>query len=150
MTNWAEGTIKLRGLKENIVSALKYMFYDNTVAVKEEWDGETLIFETTAPYFYINGTRRGFIETDSLEFWLGQDFLIVELQDFRQAGAATLKNYQEISSKFDDDIKIFTFEKGMKFTQEIEISKGNIIQNICNDKFSNYEWDVPFSNLGGW
>ena len=32
MPNWAEGTIKLRGIKENIVSALKYMFYDNTVA----------------------------------------------------------------------------------------------------------------------
>ena len=148
MPNWAEGTIKLRGIEENIVSALKYMFYDNTVAVKEEWDGETLIFETTAPYFYINGTRRGFIETDSLEFLLDKDFLIIELQDFRQAWEASAENYQEISSKFDVDIKIFTFEKGMKFTQEIEISKGNIIKDICN-KFSNYEWDVPFSNLGG-
>ena len=149
MPNWAEGTIKLRGIKENIVSALKYMFYDNTVAVKEEWDGETLIFETTSPYFYINGTRRGFIETDSLEFLLDKDFLIIELQDFRQAWEASAENYQEISSKFDVDIKIFTFEKGMKFTQEIEISKGNIIKDICNDKFSNCEWDVPFSNLGG-
>ena len=151
MPNWAEGTIKLRGRVENIASALKYMFCDNivTVTVKYEWDGEKLIFETTAPYFYINGTRRGFIETDSLEFRLGQDFLIVELQDFKQAWAAIAENYQEISSKFDVDIKIFTFEMGMKFTQEIEISKGNIIKDICNDKFSNYEWDVPFSNLGG-
>ena len=150
MPNWAEGTIKLRGRAENIASALKYMFCDNTVTVTviEEWDGKTLIFETTAPYFYINGTRRGFIESDSLEFRLGQDFLIVELQDFKQAWAAIAENYQEISSKFDVDIKIFTFEKGMKFTQEIEISKGNIIKDICN-KFSNYEWDVPFSNLGG-
>jgi len=151
MPNWAEGTIKLRGRAENIASALKYMFCDNTVTVtvKEEWYGETLIFETTAPYFYINGTRRGFIETDSLVFVFGQDFLTVELQDFKQAWAAIAKNYQEISSKFDVDIKIFTFEMGMKFTQEIEISKGNIIKNICNDKFSNYGWDVPFSKLGG-
>ena len=148
MPNWAEGTIKLRGRTENIASALKYMFCDNTVTAKEYRDWETLIFETTAPYFYINGTRRGFIETDSLEFLLDKDFLIIELQDFKQAWAATAKNYQEISSKFDVDIKIFTFEKGMKFTQEIEISKGNIIKDICN-KFSNYEWDVPFSNLGG-
>ena len=36
-----------------------------------------------------------------------------------------------------------------ELTQEIEISKGNIIKNICNDMFSNYGWDVPFSNLGG-
>ena len=151
MPNWAEGTIKLRGRAENIASALKYMFCDNTVTVtvEEEWDGETLIFETTAPYFYINGTRRGFIETDSLEFLLDKDFLIIELQDFKQAWAAIAENYQEISSKFDVDIKIFTFEKGKKFTQEIEISKGNIIKDIRNDKFSNYGWDVPFSDLGG-
>ena len=40
MPNWAEGTIKLRGRAENIASALKYMFCDNTVTVtvKEEWD----------------------------------------------------------------------------------------------------------------
>jgi hypothetical protein len=149
MPNWAEGTIKLRGRAENIASALKYMLCDNTVTVKEECDGGELIFETTAPYFYINGTRRGFIETDSLEFWLDQDFLILELQNFKQAWAAIAENYQEISGKFDVDIKIFTFEMGMQFTQEIEISKGNVIKDICIDKFSNYKWDVPFSNLGG-
>ena len=38
MPNWAEGTIKLRGRAENIASALKYMFCDNTVTVKEELD----------------------------------------------------------------------------------------------------------------
>lgn len=54
-----------------------------------------------------------------------------------------------ISSKFDVDIKIFTFEMGMEFTQEIEISKGEIIKNIVNENFTNYSWDVPFSRLGG-
>ncbi|HEV6154772.1 TPA: hypothetical protein VZC17_002165, partial [Streptococcus pneumoniae] len=53
------------------------------------------------------------------------------------------------SSKFDVDIKIFTFEMGMEFTQEIEISKGEIIKNIVNENFTNYSWDVPFSRLGG-
>ncbi|MDW8668371.1 hypothetical protein Q7V90_09320 [Streptococcus suis] len=150
MPNWAEGTIKLRGRAENITSALKYMLCDDQcVSFKDEYDGEKLTFETTAPYFYINGTRRGFIETDSLEFWLDQDFLIVELQDFKQAWAAIAENYQEISSKFDVDIKIFTFEMGMEFTQEIEISKGKILKNIVREKFDNYQWDVPFSRLGG-
>ncbi|HHA7530952.1 Uncharacterised protein [Streptococcus pneumoniae] len=35
------------------------------------------------------------------------------------------------------------------FTQEIEISKGEIIKNIVNENFTNYSWDVPFSRLGG-
>ncbi len=46
------------------------------------------------------------------------------------------------------DIKIFTFECGMEFTQEIEISKGEIIKNACYE-YDDYQWEVPFSNLGG-
>ncbi|KAA9252251.1 hypothetical protein F6I28_10070, partial [Streptococcus anginosus] len=89
------------------------------------------------------------IEGDTIEIWLYDDLPIIEIQDFKQAWAAIAENYQEISSKFDVDIKIFTFEMGMEFTQEIEISKGDIVKDICNDDFSNYSWDVPFSNLGG-
>lgn len=99
--------------------------------------------------FYINGTRRAFISGKDIEIWLDDDFVIIELEDFKQARAASADNYTEISSKFDVDIKIFTFEMGMKFTQEIEISKGEIIKDIVNENFTNYSWDVPFSRLGG-
>lgn len=149
MPNWAEGTIKLRGKADNITSALKYMLAeDKGVTVEEKYDGQVLVFKSANSYFYINGTRRAFIEGDTIEIWLYDDLPIIEIQDFKQAWAAIAENYQEISSKFDVDIKIFTFEMGMEFTQEIEISKGDI-KDICNDDFSNYSWDVPFSNLGG-
>ena len=36
----------------------------------------------------------------------------------------------------------------MEFTQEIEISKGEIIKDICYE-YDNYQWEVPFINLGG-
>ena len=36
----------------------------------------------------------------------------------------------------------------MEFTQEIEISKGEIIKNVCSN-YDDYQWEVPFSNLGG-
>ncbi|HET4958707.1 Uncharacterised protein [Streptococcus pneumoniae] len=115
MPNWAEGTLKLRGRRENVASALKEMLLGNEGAtLEEEYDGTLLRFKNEYDYFYINGTRRAFI-----------------------------------SSKFDVDIKIFTFEMGMEFTQEIEISKGEIIKNIVNENFTNYSWDVPFSRLGG-
>ena len=149
MPNWAEGSLKLRGKKENITQALKYMFCtaDN---VKIEEDLEIGLFEltTTAPYFYINGTRRAFIQNNELSFWLDDDYLVIEINDFNQAWAVEPDNYQEISSKFDVDIKIFTFECGMEFTQEIEISKGEIIKNVCYE-YDDYQWEVPFSNLGG-
>lgn len=136
MPNWAEGTLKLRGRRENVASALKEMLLGNKGAtLEEEYDGTLLIFKNEYDYFYINGTRRAFISSKDIEIWLDDDFVIIE--------------YTEISSKFDVDIKIFTFEMGMEFTQEIEISKGEIIKNIVNENFTNYSWDVPFSRLGG-
>ena len=36
----------------------------------------------------------------------------------------------------------------MEFTQVIEISKGKIIKIVCNE-YDDYQWEVPFSNLGG-
>lgn len=152
MPNWAEGTLKLRGKTENIVSALKEMLLENKgVTLEEEYDGTLLRFKNEYDYFYINGTRHAFISGKDIEIWLDydDDFVIIELENFKQAWAASADNYIEISSKFDVDIKIFTFEMGMEFTQEIEISKGEIIKNIVNKNFTNYSWDVPFSRLGG-
>nr|DAF58614.1 MAG TPA: Ferredoxin-like domain in Api92-like protein [Siphoviridae sp. ctkmP13] len=148
MPNWAEGSLKLRGKCENIASALKEMVLNDTVTLEEEWDGDLLVFNNTAPYFYINKTRRAFINQNQIEVWLEEEFCIVELDNFQQAWSAIPENYQEISSKFDVDIKIFTFERGMEFTQEIEISKGEIIKNVCSN-YDDYQWEVPFSNLGG-
>ena len=148
MPNWAEGSLKLRGKCENIASALKEMLLNDTVALEEKWDGDLLVFNNTAPYFYINKTRRAFINQNQIEVWLEEEFCIVELDNFQQAWSAIPENYKEISSKFDVDIKIFTFERGMEFTQEIEISKGEIIKNVCSN-YDDYQWEVPFSNLGG-
>lgn len=149
MPNWAEGSLKLRGKKENIAQALKYMFCTaDNVEIEEDLEIGWFELTTTAPYFYINGTRRAIIQNNKLSFWLDDDYLVIEINDFNQAWAVKPENYQEISSKFDVDIKIFTFECGMEFTQEIEISKGEIIKNICYE-YDDYQWEVPFSNLGG-
>ena len=150
MPNWAKGSLKLRGKSENIASALNEMLLSDTVPLEDEYDGTRLRFNNTAPYFYINGTRRAFVDQKQIEGWLEleKEFCIVELDNFKQAWSAIPENYQEISSKFDVDIKIFTFECGMEFTQEIEISKGEIIKNICYE-YDDYQWEVPFSNLGG-
>nr|DAW57233.1 MAG TPA: Ferredoxin-like domain in Api92-like protein [Caudoviricetes sp.] len=148
MPNWAKGSLKLRGKSENIASALKEMLLSNTVTLEVEYNGDLLIFNSKDPYFYINGTRRAFIDQKQIEVWLEEEFCTVELDNFEQAWSAIPENYQEISSKFDVDIKIFTFECGMEFTQEIEISKGKIIKIVCNE-YDDYQWEVPFSNLGG-
>lgn len=148
MPNWAKGTLKLRGRGENIASALKEMLLNDTATLEDEYDGTLLKFNSTIPYFYINKTRRAFIDQKQIEVWLEEKFCTVELDNFKQAWRAIPENYQEISSKFDVDIKIFTFECGLEFTQEIEIYKGEIIKNVCYG-YDDYQWEVPFSNLGG-
>ena len=148
MPNWAEGTIKLRGKSENIAAALKEMLSNDTVTLEDKWDGALLIFNTTATYFYINGTRRAFINQKQIDVWFEEEFCIVELDNFIQAWSAIPENYQEISKKYDVDIKIFTFEQGFQFTQEIEIVDGEITKNETR-KYDDYQWDVPFSKLGG-
>lgn len=149
MPNFAEGTIKLRGRAENIKSALKYMFKAvGNVTIEEDTDGELITFTSSDSYFYINGTKRAFIDSKSFEIHLDDDFLIIELNNFMQAWHAIPDDYTKISEKFNVDIKIFTFEQGMQFTQEIEISKGKILKDIVR-KYDNYRWEVAFSNLGG-
>ncbi|HHD9804536.1 TPA: hypothetical protein ACOZTK_002095, partial [Streptococcus pneumoniae] len=94
MPNWAEGTLKLRGRRENVASALKEMLLGNKGAtLEEEYDGTLLIFKNEYDYFYINGTRRAFISSKDIEIWLDDDFVIIELEDFKQAWAASADNY---------------------------------------------------------
>lgn len=38
MANWAEGTLKIRGRKENIESALRYMFQNYEETIDDEFD----------------------------------------------------------------------------------------------------------------
>ena len=46
------------------------------------------------------------------------------------------------------DIKIYAFEAGMEFNQDIEIIKGKIIKDK-EIKFENYQWECIEPNIGG-
>ena len=143
MPNWAKGSLKLRGRSENIASALKEMLLNDTVTLEDEYDGTLLKFNNTAPYFYINNTRRAFIDQKQIEVWLEENFVSLNWIISSKHGVL----FQKIIKKFQASL-IFTFECGMEFTQEIEISKGEIIKDVCYE-YDDYQWEVPFSNLGG-
>ena len=148
MPNWAEGTIKLRGRSENIKSALKDMLFKlNDVSYED--NGESLVIESIgSSSIRINKSRRAFIKCERIELYFEDAFEIIEIQNFSQAWAAIPDNFVELSKNHDVDIKIFTFEKGFEFTQEIEISKGEIVKDVCYE-YVDYQWEVPFNNLGG-
>lgn len=96
MPNWAEGSLKLRGKKENIAQALKYMFCTaDNVEIEEDLEIGLFKLTTTASYFYINGTRRAFIQNNKLSFWLDDDYLVIEINDFNQAWVVDPDDYQK-------------------------------------------------------
>lgn len=149
MPNWAKGTLKLRGKKENIVLALKKILTtDADAEIDMTYNDGVLMFTTDNNYFSINGSERAFIENNTIEIWLFEDIETIEIQHFAQAWKVQASDYQSISSDYEVDIKIFAFECGMEFTQEIEIHKGKIVKDVLKE-YDDYLWDVPFSELGG-
>ncbi len=167
MPNWAEGTLKIRGTKENIVNFLKNELLGKMYPIfskeedgtpKVEYGHKEVLFKENEwgdieikceGGFYIGQSRRAFIENSSLDIeFLDEDIEQVELEGFKQAWAAVPENYQVLSKKYQLDMKIFTFECGMEFTQEIEIQKGELIKNK-EKEYSDWFWEVPFSKMGG-
>lgn len=152
MPNWAEGTIKFRGKEKDIIDLIKSEFvspYDDFKVTVDEDEAELNLSAETS-YFYISGTRRAFILNDkiSIDKISDDETMVVEINNFRQAWAAVPENYIQMSESYNVDIKIFTFERGMEFTQEIEITNGVVIKDISKE-YDDYEWEVPFASMGG-
>lgn len=167
MPNWAEGTFKVRGKKEDIIKFLKNELLGTTFPVfGEDKEGKPTIeyqskvveikeedYDYTVSCeggFYINGSRRAFIEESEICFYFyDEEVEMLEICGFKQAWAVIPDNYIAASKKYNLDFKIFAFEMGMEFTQEIEIIKGKITKDIAKEKYEDYFWDVPFSGMGG-
>ncbi|EGQ1195633.1 hypothetical protein I2K11_002935, partial [Listeria monocytogenes] len=79
MPNWAEGTLKIRGKKENVIRFLKEgiiaapnfkMTEDGPVTVPQKVDISEDDYSTTLyseNEFYVNNTRRAFIDRKEIE-----------------------------------------------------------------------------------
>lgn len=137
MPNWIEGTIKLRGNSED----LKRFFaegiepvrsvYQKTIAESIECNygeyNEVIIKDEV----YIKGTRRAFIQ-DCCVFW--EKAYAIVYMPIKQAWAfcadeSDLNKWVEISKQFKLDIRLYGFECGMEFYEEVEIIDGEITMN---------------------
>lgn len=160
MPNWIEGTMKLRGKREDI-----YRFFKGGLD-PSSWAGETNKIEEQVLDFsgegylsfgfkdepHIKGTRRAFI-TDCDVYMEGKEG--IACVDVKQAWAfdagrdsKDLDNWKAISDKYNIDIRLFGIEMGMQFTQEIIILRGR--RPIVNEKqYEDWDWECPFPNMGG-
>lgn len=161
MPNWCVGTLKVRGDKENIknfllgalaplnsTSAIASLLGgkevpEHTVIVEED-DWEMTL--KTEEGFHVKGSRRNFIESKEISWYLEDNVLII--YDYRAAWGIDTPALIKLSSEYGVDLKIYAFERGMEFNLDIEIHKGEIVKN--NEiKFNDYKWECICPELGG-
>lgn len=163
MPNWAEGVFKLRGkradirkfivegltpipdLNGQIASMMGKQFEQPKAEIQEDEYDLTM---KSPNGFHITGTRRAFIEGDIVWDFQDKNIEVLSIDSFKQAWAVQAAPLAELSKKYNVDIKIYVYERGMEFNQDIEIHKGEIIKN--NEiTFDNYDWECLHPELGG-
>ena len=164
MPNWCKGNLKIRGKKENIITFLEEgtSLLEGFWEIKEikpkiqindcdEIEIENIDEEKGIDCLYIKGTRRNFIDPIENEIYIydtDEEEQIICLKNFKAAWGIDADALKVISKRYGIDIKIYAFEAGMKFNQDIEIVKGEIIKDE-EIKFKNYVWECVEPNLGG-
>lgn len=152
MPNWCEGTLKVRGkqkdIKRFVLEGLKPVGFfgdEKEPLTMDEYD-----CVSSKNDCWIEGTRRGFVE-DLDVYFNGED----EDEDkkthcfeTRFAWAIEAEPLAEISKKYSVDLKIYAFERGMEFNQDIEIVDGEIVENEVL-KFDDYQWECVCPTIGG-
>lgn len=156
MPNWCEGTLKVRGTIKDLKNfLLNGLIPVNPIgAIKEslslDEEDETSLYISSVPdTLYIKGTRRAFCEPDYIEVSSDEpnDKAILTMP-FKQAWAILSDNLLEVCKEFNLDMKIQGFERGMRFSQIVEIVDGE----ICQDEeieYDDWEWDCPCPDMGG-
>jgi hypothetical protein len=156
MPNWCEGTLKVRGTIKDLKNfVLNGLIPVNPLGATKEplsLDGEdeTSLYISSVPdTLYIKGTRRAFCEPDYIEVDSDEpnDKTILTMP-FKQAWAILSDNLLEVCKEFNIDMKIQGFERGMRFSQIVEIVDGEIIQDE-EIKYDDWEWDCPCPDMGG-
>lgn len=164
MPNWCKGNLKIRGKKENIIKFLKEgtSLLDGFWEPKEikpeieindydEIEIKNINKEKGIDCLYLNGTRRHFINPIENEIYIydtAEEEQIICLENFKAAWRIDADSLREISAMYNIDIKIYGFERGMEFNQDIEIIKGKIIKDETIE-FQNYQWECIEPNIGG-
>lgn len=163
MPNWCEGTLKVRGKFENVKRFCKEVFevwdtkFDpkkgflevkNKEAITIETDTEDEFWMRIEKTAYIKGTHRNFIESNDIELYPRKKKDAIAAMEFKAAWGIAPEPYIKLSQEYGVDIRIYGFERGMEFNQELIVENGNLIKNK-EITYSDYTWECPMPLLGG-
>lgn len=162
MPNWCEGVLKIRGKDEDIRRFLKrgiepqaklncnreepYIYPKPEI----EEDKYSLWIKSNSFGFYIKNTRRHFIEDEDIlyENFSEEGEEKIVCVNFQAAWGIDTYALADISGEYNIDFKIYAFERGMCFNQDIEIIKGKVIKDD-EIKFDDYVWECINPTMGG-
>lgn len=156
MPNWVKGDLKVRGKIEDIKRFVKeglmvVDFYGNEMDIIEfNYDTEESFYINITETLWMKDSRRHFIEPSyGIEAYASsKEENAIMIAPMKAAWAIDTIYLQDISNKYNVDLKIFAFESGAEFCQDIEVHKGEIIldETITYD---DYQWECVCPTIGG-
>lgn len=179
MPNWCAGNIRFRGKLDNIIELLRHNIVccrytdeheTETASAKVEYNDDYCEIRVSSPFeegnlgwFYIDGTRRNFLDLDvcgseiaSVSSYIpdkeeNEKSWIFVFENFAAAWSIEPEPYVEMSKEFGVDIKIFGWERGVGFDQEIEVIGGMLIKNYCSEHqdYIDWMWNTALPYMGG-
>ena len=133
MSNYIKGNLEIKGRKEDVKKFLLEELEDVEI-IKD--DNHEFIIEPKNNCFFMKNTK-GMIDQDvikaNINSWGNEENIITLF--YRRRNYLDANELQEISSKYNLNLKIKAEEYLACFKQEIEIVKGEIMKNIA------YDWD---------
>ena len=154
MPNWCEGTLKVRGsfknLKNFVMNGLKAVnIIGAVVSAKVEMDETYLKMYDFEGSLYMKNTRRHFCEPDYIEIFVDEpEEITTLLLPMKAAWCIDSDGLLALCKEFHVDMRIEGFERGMEFSQIIEIVDGEILQDD-EIKYTDWNWECPCPTLGG-
>lgn len=151
MPNWSEGCLKVRGkaanVKKFILEGLKPVDLLGNELPKLELSDFGDVESNKG--CWIEGTTRGFVENLYEDFSdCEDDETFTAILDAKFAWAADAEELLALCKKYDVDMNLYAFEKGMEFNQDILIVDGEIRRDK-EIKFEDYNWECICPTLGG-
>lgn len=161
MTNLCEGTLKIRGAKEDICKFIEneLVLYNNPYNLDERLHFQKTTETSYIICYQIYGDDIQYVNfNDSLTYYIREQHVTINNNNdgvnwrtnvtLVGRGNTKAEYLAELSKQYNLDFKIYAFERGCEFNRDIEVHKGEIIKDeVIN--FEDYDWECICPTIGG-
>lgn len=122
--------------------------YGDLIIIEDEGykiDQFSIIFKDSV---YLKDSSRVFVGKDKKEYEDGYYNNKVVVLPFKAAWRLYPDEWVELSKKYNVDFRLYGFEQGMEFCEELEVINGEI--TLFNEiHYKDWDWECPMPRMGG-